>query len=190
MDSASQESSVSALVQGGDVRRSQPPPHSGFSVSGSSLSLLQIHWSQLLMNRFHIYRSHFQTIATHPSVLLQCLCLWQCLCYPLLQWCRVWVFGVFVFFFLSKLTLTCLFPSALTHAIPLCLSDLAVFKERLRMLTVGGMKIKSLSLFWSWGLHLNRTCNFPQHAIWGKLTQLCRVFWSLFIILRYVFPII
>ena len=43
MDSASQESSVSALVQGGGMRRSQPPPHSGFSVSGSGLSLLQIH---------------------------------------------------------------------------------------------------------------------------------------------------
>ena len=144
---------------------------------------------QLFVNHFHVYQSHSQTIPTYPPVLLQCLCLWQCLCYPLLQWCRVWVFGLFFFFFPPKLTLTCLFPSALTHAIPLCLSDLAVFKERLRMLTVGGMKIMSLSLFWSWGLHLNRTCNFPQHAIWGKLTQLCRVFWSLFIILRYVFPI-
>ena len=54
------------------------------------------------MNCFHVYRSHSQTIASHPSVLLQCLCLWQCFCYLLLQWCRVWVFGFFVFFFFLK----------------------------------------------------------------------------------------
>lgn len=69
----------------------------------------------------------------------------------------------------------CLFPPALTHATSLCLSDLAVFKERLRMLTVGGRKTTSLSPFLSRGLHFSRMCNFSQHAIWGKLTVDCPV---------------
>lgn len=56
---------------------------------------------QLFMNHFHVYQSHSQIIPIHPSVLLQCVCLWQCLCYPLLQWCRVWVFGFLFFFFIK-----------------------------------------------------------------------------------------
>lgn len=83
-------------------------------------------------------------LSVHPSICVACFC-----GDSIGFWC--WGF---------KLTLTCLFPSALTHATLLCLSDLAVFKERLRMLTVGGMKIMSLLLFCSWGLRLNRRCNF------------------------------
>lgn len=114
----------------------------------------------------------FIHLSVHPSICVACFCG---------DGIGFWCWGF-------KLTLTCLFPSALTHAPLLCLSDLAVFKDRLRMLTVGGMKITSLLLFCSWGLPLNRRCNFSQHASWGKLTHIHQCCKSLLIVLKYIFP--
>lgn len=140
----------------------------GFSESGGWPSCLLIHpYSAFLWMGPTFTRTDFSNSTpdhkTQPCLLL-CVCVHVhssiCLSIPpsVLPVSVVMVsdFDVEVF----KLTLTCLFPSALTHATLLCLSDLAVFKERLRMLTVGGMKIMSLLLFCSWGLRLNRRCNF------------------------------
>lgn len=60
----------------------------------------------------------------------------------------------------SELTLTCLFPPALPHT-PL-LSDLAVFQERLRVLTVGGMETQPSSLARA---ALDGAWGFSQHAL-------------------------
>lgn len=120
---------------------------------GSSLPAFCFTLFQLLYGRSLLYQNSSQqlNLVTYPTCLLLCVCPCDSVCasYYCGDGTGFWCWGF-------KLTLTCLFPSVLTHATPLCLSDLAVFKERLRMLTVGGMKIMSLSPFLSRGLHLNK----------------------------------